>query len=394
MSRRARETARELDADTLAEVLEDGFWTAGPSAGMRAAVEQASAAGLVLARWSRVVRCVGDDDLDPDAPADRTCPGWVRLPVGWLEARPEADAPEATWDTWWAQPDELPCPACERVHRLARYPREAVDAVSTRLSDDGARAWMDTQLRSLDPEARPLRQGVGWRALLGDDEVSVVWLDRSQDARTTTRAYGASQPTVYVTHAPRRWSARFRDAPNVVLLRLADWVARGRDALREAADRAAGPPLLVAEPGLHPWARIRSPEPRVVHHALGGRVLVVQAARATLDGVEVIGRDGAGVLALLGFLVDRWREDVADGKAPADHCAWSPEDILAGLRDTGGAGTDSPATVRRQVSRLRAGLARRYLDATGVRLDEDAVVENVVGQGYRIHPSGVVARRA
>ncbi len=253
---------------------------------------------------------------------------------------------------------------------------------------------MDERLSALDPEARPLRGAIGWRLLLDDDEVALVWLDQSQDSRATTRAFGAAQTTVYVTTEPRMWSARFRDEPNVVVLRLADWLVRGDSVLLEAERQAAGRPLFVCEPGLRPWARVRSPEPLVVAEPMGARVLVVEETRATVDGVEVLGRDARGVLPLLGFLVDRWREDIADAKAPDAHCTWSPEDMLAGVRDTGASATDSPATARRQVSRLRAGIVRRYLEATGVTLEEDAVVQNVAGQGYRIHPTAVVARRA
>lgn len=385
-----------VDAEALAEVLEDGFWVSDPTECERAAVALAVGAGLVDAQWWRAFPCAAEnpaDDLDPEAPADRTCAAWVSLPDGWVEQAPGADATDAVWDTWAAQPGELECPGCGRVHRVGRFPRAACDAVRTRLLVDGVQVWMDAQLGALDGDARPLRQGVGWRAQLGHDEVAVVWLDRSLESRTTTRSFGGAQPTVYVTHAPRRWTARFRDEPNVVVLGLADWVAGGAPTLLDAAARACRQPLLVSEPGLRPWARIRAPGPRVVHRPLGGRVLVVEPARATLDGVEVIGRDGRGVLALLGFLVDRWREDVADGKAQADHCVWAPEDIVVGLRDTGTGATASQATVRRQLSRLRAGVGRRYLEATGLRLDEDAVVENVVGQGYRVHPGAVVARR-
>ena len=387
---------RRLDADAVAEVLEDGFWVREPTECVRAAVALAVGAGLVDPRWWRTFPCAAEDpadDVDPEAPADRTCPAWVALPEGWVEQAPGEDAADEAWDTWAAQPGMLDCPGCGRQHRVGLFPRPACDAVRTRLLDEGVRSFMAAQLEALDPDTRPLRQGVGWRSVLGDDEVAVVWLDRSLEGRTTTRSFGAAQPTVYVTHAPRRWSARFRDEPNVVVLGLADWVAGGAPALLDVVARACRHPLLVSEPGLRPWARIRAPGPRVVHQPLGGRLLVVEPARATLDGVEVIGRDGRGVLAVLGFLVARWREDVADGKAPADHCVWTPEDIVAGLRDIGVGATDSPATVRRQLSRLRVGVARRYLETTGVRLGEDAVVENVVGQGYRVHSGAVVARR-
>ena len=53
-----------------------------------------------------------------------------------------------------------------------------------------------------------------------------------------------------------------------------------------------------------------------------------------------------------------------------------------------------PATVRRQLVRLRAGVVERYQQATGLRLPDDEVVENVGGQGYRLNPTRVLARLA
>jgi len=385
---------RGLDVEVMARCLEDGGALRDPRDPVRKALAALADAGLVRVVWSRGFPCHGPgEDQDPDRPAFGACGGWLDLPDGWPEgARPDREDEDAL-DAWLSREVAFPCWQCGRIHQVDLYPRPLRDLATKRLDVDATRAWMAARLVALDPDARALREGVGWRLVMADEEVAVVWLDQSQDGRTTTRSFAAAQPTVYVTTQWRMWSARFRDEPNVVVLRLADWLVGGDEVLREAVDRAGRKPLLVTEPGLRPWARVRSPEPLVVAQPLGARVLVVEEARATVDGVEVLGRDARGLLPILGFLVDRWREDLADGKAPAHHCAWTPEDILAGLRDTGADGTDSPATVRRQISRLRAGIVRRYLDATGVTLDEDAVVQNVAGQGYRIHASAVVARR-
>ncbi|MBN2191183.1 MAG: hypothetical protein JW751_00055 [Polyangiaceae bacterium] len=382
------------DAALLALLLESGTFLVDPDAPTRAALRAAEELGLVRASWCRGFPCHGGaEEEDPDAPDWRVCMGWVELPPDWVEGEaPDPDEDEAAFDAWAARETEIACRWCDRRHRLDRYPRAIVDGVGTALEAEGLRAWMAARLAALDPEARALRDGVGWRALLDGEEVAVVWLDQSQDSRASTRAFGAAQPTVYLTTEPRRWSARLRDEPNVVLLPVAEWVAGGDGVLREAALRARSQPLLVSEPGLRPWARVRSPEPLAVAWALGARVLAVEAERATLDGVEVLGREATGLLPVLRFLADRWREDVADGKAPGDHCTWSLEDIRAGLRDTEPSSAPGLTTLRRQISRLRAGIARRYLEATGVALDEDAVVQNVGGQGYRLHPGGVVAR--
>jgi hypothetical protein len=383
-----------LDAEVVARCLEDGGELRDPSDAARATLAALTEAGLVLVSWTRGFPCHGpEEDEDPDRPDTFLCGGWVDVPDAWPEGPQPDEEDEDALDAWLAREVDFECRRCTRIHQLDRYPRTVRDRASKRLQVDATGAWMAERLIAMDSDARPLRFGVGWRLLLGEDEVAVVWLDQSQDTRATTRAFGAAQPTVYVTTEPRHWSARFRDEPNVVVLRLADWLVGGDGVLREAAARASQRPLFVAEPGLRPWAHVRSPEPLVLPQPLGARVLVVEEARATVDGVEVLGRDARGVLPLLSFLVDRWREDVADSKAPADHCTWSPEDILTGLRDTGVVATDSPATVRRQVSRLRSGIVRRYLEATGVTLDEDAVVQNIAGQGYRIHPAAVVARR-
>ncbi len=93
------------------------------------------------------------------------------------------------------------------------------------------------------------------------------------------------------------------------------------------------------------------------------------------------------VLAVLRLLVERWRGDLAAGKEPAAHCVWTAGELAADL----GAQT---ATVRRQLVRLRAGVIERFQQATGVRLPDDEVVENIEGQGYCLNPTRMLARLA
>ncbi len=285
--------------------------------------------------------------------------------------------------------DDVVCPACGVEHASVFDHRTLHDAARVAVLEDGVVAWMDAALRAVDREARRLRHGVAWEATVGSEEVEVVWLDQSTTTRLATRAYATARPVVYVVTASRPWSGRFRDDPWLEPVPLAAWVLRGPAALDDALARRRGP-LMASEPAMRPWSSNRALDPRTVAVPLGARRLVVEAARATLDGHEVIAREGVAVLALLRVLVERWRDDVGAGKAPADFCAWTPEELRDALKDTQGVAPDT-TTARRQLSRLRAGMRERYHQATGVLLDEDAVIEHVAGEGYRLNAVRVLA---
>lgn len=284
------------------------------------------------------------------------------------------------------------CPACGVEHAPWRQRRTLVDAVAIALDDDGVVAWMDAAIRAVDGEARRHRHGVGWDALVSDEPLELVWLDRSSDTKVATRAYATARPVVYVVSSARAWSGRFREDPWLAPLALAEWFAQGPVAVTEALARRSGPHL-ASEPLMRPWSPNRAVDPRGVTVPLGARLLIVEGKRATLDGHEVVGREGVSVLAVLRLLVDAWRDDVGAAKTPEDFCTWTPEDIGDALKDTPAGGADS-ATVRRQIGRLRAGMRDRYQQATGILLDDDAVIEHVAGQGYRVHPTRVLARTA
>ncbi len=329
-------------------------------------------AGVARCAEERVLRCFDARDAGCAHHPTRACGAWVVVPDG-LTAEQEDEG-------------AVVCGACGVEHAPLRDGRTMHMRMAVSVVEDGVEAWMDAAVRRLDPSARRLRQGVAWQLALADADVELVWLDRSASTPLASRAYAAARAVVYVVTASRTWSTRFRDDPWLAPVPLGEWIARGDDAVHDALARRAEPPL-VREPAMRTWSPNRRVEERAVVVPLGARALVVGADRATLDGQEVIGRDGTAILALLRLLVERWRDDLAAGKEPAAHCTWTPEELAADL----GA---QPATVRRQLVRLRAGVVERYQQATGVRLPDDEVVENIEGQGYRLNPTRVLARLA
>lgn len=362
----------------LDALLEHGRRIVAPSQVERSGLDLLADAGLVRVGTERVFRCFDARDDGCAHHPTRACATWVPVPPDLTEDDEDAGA--------------VVCPACGVEHAPLRDRRTISEAVRVALDEEGVIAWMDAALRALDPEARRQRQGVAWEATVGGEEAEVTWLDRSTTTRLATRAYATARPVVYVVTSSRAWSGRFRDDPWLEPVPLAAWVLRGPAALEDALARRRGP-LIVSEPAVRPWSSNRALDPRTVAVPLGARRLVVESDRATLDGHEVIAREGVAVLALLRVLVDAWRDDIGAGKSPADFCTWTPEDLRDALKDTPGGAPDT-ATVRRQLGRLRAGMRDRYQQATGVLLDDDAVIEHVAGGGYRVNPVTVLAQLA
>jgi hypothetical protein len=366
-----RDARGVLDPLVLDRLLEDGRALVGPSAPEEAAATALAAAGLVRLLRDQVLRCF-DGSAACAAHPTRACAEWIGVPE----------------NTRAGEDDEqhIVCPDCGFEHPASGAGRALRPRLSVRVDQDGALAWMDAAAQALDAGARRMRQGVGWRLELPEAELELVWLDRSLDSALATRAYATSRSVLYVVTASCRWSGRFRDDPWLAPLPLGTWFARGASAITEAA--AAGPrPPMLCEPALRPWSPNRPAEERAWPVALGARVLEISAQGATLDGIEVLRADAPAALAMLRALALRWREDVGDGKAAADHCFYTPDEIaeMAGLVVRGEA-------ARKQVARLRAGVVERYAAATGVRLAEGAVIENSVGVGYRVGAAGVVVR--
>ncbi len=197
----------------------------------RAAILGLESEGLVEVAWRRAFRCTESTSSDPeDTVLWTACDAWVLVP--------DDAAVEDTAAVARAVDGVARCAWCGQIHRFDAAPRDLVDHASVSLRTDGIRAWMSTQLRSIDPEVHPLRWGTGWRVWLGDDEVSVVWVEESVGARTLSAAFTELQSTVYVTTGAPSVGNDGPQHPDAVVLSLADWVEHGDAALHNAAGRA------------------------------------------------------------------------------------------------------------------------------------------------------------
>jgi len=165
-------------------------------------------------------------------------------------------------------------------------------------------------------------------------------------------------------------------------------------ALQEHLDElgSSTAPLGFREPTVRTWAPVRQPASRITRRVLGLHKLELLEDRALLDGVEVVPPEATAQLRVLEFFAARYREDLLDGKRPQDHCLYSPEEVLDDLQERRVASTESPRTMRRQITRLRNLVAQRYLGETGIRLDQDEFIENVLGEGFRLNARRVFIR--
>ena len=351
------------DAALLERLLEDGRTLVAPDDAEQEAAAALVEAGLLVCREGEVFRCFDPaEDVCQDHPT-RACSAWV-----WADGGGDAV-----------------CRACGTEHEQPAAARRLRSAVQVSRDAAGLDRWLEASVRAVDADARRLRAGAAWSLAVDDADVEVVWLDADTPEALTSRAYATSRAVLYVVACPRVWAGRFGQEPWLTPLSLATWFVEGPAAVREAlAGRTAAPAAEL------PWASSRRVTPRVLPLPLGARLLEVDAERAQLDGHEVVGRDGVAVLALLRVFVSRWREDLADGKAPDDFCVWSVDELRSALVQAEGRRPD-PATVRRQLQRLRRGMRDRYQQATGVALGEDDVIERLPGEGYRLHPTRVLA---
>ena len=363
--------------------LEDGRVEDEPSEALRAELDRLEALGLVSLTWSQTFLCVDHgDDEDLLYARDRACP--CRLPYG--EAHPE--------DPTRPEDDlEVVCGCCGRAHWPRRRRRTLYPRVTISVPLEGVQDWLEELLGRLESGVQRLPQDGVWRFFHGAEEVYVVLLELAVDTRYTTEAFARAQPVLYVVLDHRRFSRRFVEADWVRVVTLHELAHRGLVALRERLDAPAPGPMLCHEPATRPWMATRSPKTRMSRRVLGMQRMELLDGRALLDRHLVIPPEASAMLEVLRFFAERWREDVRDKEHAGEHCAYSPDEILEDLEEREVASTADPGTVRRQVNRLRRLIARRYVEATGIEVGPDAVVERVEDGGFRLNAQKVSMAR-
>ena len=351
-----------LTVEVLDALLQDGRAVVAPSVEEQAAITHLEAEGFIRLTREPVFRCFDPaDDACADHPT-RACLAWVPAPL---------------------DEDRVLCPACGLDHE-DRSP--ATSRLHLHVDAGRAVEWIDQRLRQIDPDARRRREGVAWSLATAELDAVVVWLDGSLDTRLVTRAFASSQPVVFVATRSRPWVGRFRDDGWLAPLGLADWLIGGDNALLAALSRAAAGALCAHDPAMRAWTATHELPARTVVRTLGSHRLVLDDHGVSLDSIQVLAAEASAQRAILRVLIDRWREDLAAGKAPADHCTWSPDELAADIEALGWGLSPKADTIRRQLSRLRAAIRDRYREATGVALDDEAVVE-LIGGGARLNPA-------
>jgi len=366
-------------------LLEHGRTVNDPDMEERAEFERLEKQGLIEVAWSRYFLCVDHaDDRDLVHAHDRVCNHKIPL----VESGHPDDPFQREDDRYYE------CGGCGRLHwpgrrRRTTYPRATVAVSLVRAAD-----WLEDQLQGLDGAPYRLYQGGVWRLRYGDDEAHVCLLDGCLDTRFATREFAVAANAVFVVLDHRVFADRFTDADWLRVVNLHSIAERGVAALQDLLDELGGSAgsLAFREPTVRPWAPGRQPAPRVTHRVLGMHKLELLEDRALLDGVVVVPPEATALLRVLEFFAARYREDLLDGKRSEDHCLYSPEDVLDDLQERRVSSTEAPGTVRRQITRLRNMVAQRHLDETGIKLDQDEFIENVVGEGFRLNAGRVVVR--
>ncbi len=136
-------------------------------------------------------RCFDARDAGCAHHPTRACGAWIVVPEG-LTAEHE-DEDEGV----------VVCGACGVEHAPLRDGRTLHARLAVSTLDAVIDAWMEAAVRRLDPSARRLRQVVAWELAVGEEDVEVVWLDRSAATTLASRAYAAARAVVYVVTASR-----------------------------------------------------------------------------------------------------------------------------------------------------------------------------------------------
>jgi len=359
------------------QMLEDGRTVWDPDREQQIELERLEQLGLVKLTWSEFFYCVDhQDDRDLPHAWKRSCSEKIRL-----------DSPRDREDPYQREDDlEYVC-ECGRSHWPIRRRRTTYPLVDVALDIDGVEWFVAQRVRAIDPTSVQLAGGVVHRLVHGGTEIYVCLLDRSADTRFATQQFAMTSPVLFLVIDHRFFADRFPDEAWLVALHLhelaSDDAVLGRK-LDELAQKEY--PLNVSSP-VRPWLPQRRPPQRRSYSVDGPHTLEVGGETAKLDGVEVVPVAAVGTMAVLRCLVRQWAEDVSVGKNHDSHCFLSHEEIWEKMRDDGIAKVGKADTVRTQIRRLRENIAKNFLEATGLDLGPDAVIEHDGAGSYRLKPT-------
>jgi hypothetical protein len=144
----------------------------------------------------------------------------------------------------------------------------------------------------------------------------------------------------------------------------------------------ASPPALETPPGPESARPASTGPPKARPSASGPSTITAIAIDATHSRVLVEGLQplrGPRTCALLAKLARQYREDQASGMRRENHRFIKPDKLAESL------GVED-ATLRRQVSRIRAELSGMFLEKYEMPLSQQALIQNRPGRGYRLNP--------
>lgn len=339
--------------------------------------------GLIAVSWRRYFLCVDhNDDADLLHARKRSC-------VQKIELDGVCDDGERV-----QLEDDLRyvCEECGRAHWPIRRRRTLYDRAVVSMPMEKVEAFFNARVLDLDPDAERINGRPVYRLRVAGTPVHVCLLDLCTDTPYATLAFASSQPIVFVTASPRIYLDRFPGGDDWTQpLALHDLVLGGSAALGKRLGESAQVqyPAVLRDAPARAYLPLRQPGPRVVRERLGRHVLTLHERTASLDDVEVLSSRASGQLPVLRALVEQWREDIAAGRPRDSHRRLTLDQVLGRMEAAGVERTSDVESVRRAINRIRTGIPQAYTAATGIVIDENAVVEGSDGYGYRINAENV-----
>ena len=368
---------------TTERLLQDGRVIDEPTEDERAELRRLQDLGLIAVSWRKYFLCIDhNDDTDLLHAWKRACPQKIELTTSGSD------------DEDIQHEDDLQyvCEECGRAHWPIRRHRSLYPRAVVTMTAAAVEAFFDACVREIDPDAERLHGGPAFRVRVDGRAVHACLLDECTDTPYATRSFASVQPIVFVTAAPRIYTDRLPGGDDwLEPLALHDLARAGSRALRErlATQGSLPYPRTIAETQARVHLPLRRPGSRVVHERLGRHVLALQDDTASLDEVIVVSGRAKGQLPVLRVLAEQWRDDVAGGRPRDAHRHLRLDEVLDKLLAAGVDRTSDVESVRRIINRLRSGIAQAYVNATGIVIDDDAVIEGGDGYGYRINAQNV-----